>query len=168
MILQILSRTPPWVFVLFAALLALGLQQTRAREIERSRVAVLPAIFLPLSLWGVWNAFGAQALAFAGWAAGAGAALLTNRYARLPRQVSYVPMSGRFRVEGSWIPLAMMMGIFFIRYAITVATVMRPALKSDPAFFTGVGSAYGLISGFFLARALRTLAAEHPQPASTT
>jgi hypothetical protein len=166
MILQILSRTPLWVFALFALLVALGLQQSRPREIGRTRVAVLPAIFLPLSLLGVWNAFGAEALAFAGWLAGVGAALLANRYAGLPRKVSYAGETRRFRLEGSWVPLGMMMAIFFLRYAIAVSIAMRPALTAAPAFIAAVGFAYGLISGSFLARALRTLAAARPGPDS--
>ncbi len=159
MILQILQRTPPWVYALFVALLALGVAQRRTRELGRSRVALMPAIFLPLSLWGIWGAFGASGFAYGGWIAGVGAAVLLNHYARLPRQVSYSAATQRFRVEGSWIPLTMMMAIFFTRYAIAVATAMQPALSGLPAFAAAVGFAYGLFSGSFLARALRTLAA---------
>ncbi len=32
MLLQILERTPPWVFLLFAVLVAFGLLQTRTRR----------------------------------------------------------------------------------------------------------------------------------------
>lgn len=159
MILQILQRTPPWVFVLFVMLLVLGVMQTRARDLGRARVALMPAIFLPLSVFGVWSAFGPEPLAFGAWLAGVGAAVLLNRYARVPRQVRYAPETRRFHVAGSWIPLAMMMAIFFTRYAIAIATAMQPALKTTPAFAAAVGAAYGLFSGAFLARALRILSA---------
>jgi len=162
MILQILSRTPPWVFALFFLLVALGVQQSRTREIGRPRVALLPAIFLPLSLWGVWSAFGAESLAFAGWIAGVATAQLANRYARLPRKVSYDTEARRFRVEGSWVPLGLMMAIFILRYAIAVSIAIQPALAAETAFFAAVGFAYGTASGLFLARALRTLSAAAP------
>jgi len=166
MIPQILQRTPPWVFVVFAVLLILGTLQARTRELGRLRIALMPAIFLPLSLWSIWNAFGSSAMAYGGWLAGVGAALLLNYYTRLPRQVSYSNDTRLFRVEGSWIPLAMMMAIFFARYAIAVATAMQPALNGMPAFAAAVGFAYGLFSGTFLARALRILdAAAMPRPA---
>jgi len=161
-ILQILQRTPPWVFVLFGVLLILGVLQVRPRELGRTRVALMPSIFLPLSMWGIWSAFGPSTLAYGGWLAGIGAALLINRHARLPRQVSYSDHTRQFRVEGSWIPLAMMMAIFFTRYAIAVATAMQPELKSMPAFAAAVGFAYGLFSGSFLARSLRILGAAPP------
>ena len=167
MLLQILERTPPWVFVLFAVLLVLGTLQARPRELRRARVALMPAIFLPLSLWGIWAAFGPSAFAYGGWLAGVGSAVLLNRYTRLPRQVSYAADTRMFQVEGSWIPLAMMMAIFFTRYVIAVATAMQPALKVMAAFAAAVGLAYGLFSGSFLARALRILAAApHPVQAS--
>ena len=157
MFLQILQRTPPWVFGLFALLVVLGVMQRRTRELGRTRVAVLPAIFLPLSLFGIGNAFGAEPLAFGGWFAGIGAALLLNRWARLPRNVAYAAATGRFRVEGSWIPLGLMMAIFFARYAIAVAIALQPALNTAPVFAAAVGFAYGLFSGTFLARAVRIL-----------
>jgi hypothetical protein len=160
MILQILQRTPPWVFVLFAVLLLLGVLQSRSREIGRARVALMPAIFLPLSLWGVWSTFGPQALAFGAWVAAVGAAVLINRYTRVPRQVSYAPETRLFHVAGSWTPLAMMMAIFFTRYVIAVSLAMQPSLKTMPLFAAGVGAAYGLMSGSFLARAVRILGAQ--------
>ena len=126
MILQILQRTPPWVFVLFAVLLVLGVLQSRPRAMGRTRVAMMPAIFLPLSLWGVSNAFGPEPLAFGAWLVAVGAAVLLNRHFRVPRQVSYAPDTRLFRVAGSWVPLAMMMAIFFTRYAIAVASAMQP------------------------------------------
>jgi hypothetical protein len=87
------------------------------------------------------------------------AAVSINRYARSPRQVSYAPEARLFHVPGSWTPLAMMMAIFFARYAIAVAMAMQPALKAMPVFAAAIGAAYGLMSGSFLARALRILGA---------
>jgi hypothetical protein len=165
MLLEILNRTPTWVFVLFLALLALGVLQTRTRELGWTRVALMPAVFLPFSLWGVWTAFGPEALAFGAWLAGVGAAVMLSRHARVPRQVSYTAQTRLFRVAGSWIPLAMMMAIFFTRYATTVAMAMQPALQAAPLFATGIGAAYGLMSGSFLARALRILGAAAHAPA---
>jgi uncharacterized protein DUF6622 len=157
MIPQILQRTPPWVFALFAVLLVLGVLQSRPRAMGRTRVAMMPAIFLPLSLWGIWNAFGPEPLAFGAWLAAVGTAVLLNRHLRIPRQVSFAPDTRLFRVAGSWVPLALMMAIFFTRYAIAVATAMQPALKTMPSFAAAVGFAYGLMSGSFLARAVRIL-----------
>lgn len=162
MILQILERTPPWVFALFAVLVVLGALQSRTRELGRSRVALLPAVFLPLSLLALGSVFGAEPLAYAGWLAGVAAAVLAGRRTRRPEPASYATATGLFRVPGSWAPLALMMAIFFTRYAVAVATAMQPPLRASPAFAAAVGLAYGLLSGAFLARALRILGAAAP------
>ena len=68
MLLQIIQGTPTGVWVLFAGLVALGLQQARERTIGSVRAAVLPAAFVVLSLAGVVSAFGGSALALTAWA----------------------------------------------------------------------------------------------------
>ena len=42
MLLQILQRTPPWVFGLFAVLVAFGVLQSRTRQVTLVRVTILP------------------------------------------------------------------------------------------------------------------------------
>ena len=37
MLLQILQRTPPWVFAVFIVLLAAGIVQSRDRQMNRAR-----------------------------------------------------------------------------------------------------------------------------------
>ena len=159
MMIQILQRTPPWVVVLFVALIAFGLLQTRTRHVARVRVTVLPAVLIVMSAASVWTTFGGMPAALAGWLAGILAAVLLNRLLRWPRRVAYLPGARGYRVEGSWAPLAVMMTIFFTRYATNVALAIKPALAADAAIGGPAGLAYGLMSGAFLARALRILSA---------
>ena len=162
MILQILERTPPWVFALFVVLVFFGALQSRSRQIGWARVAILPLVLVGLSLSGMWAAFGLEPLAFACWLAAIVLAVLVNLLARWPRRVTYSAETRLFRVEGSWLPLTVMMIIFFTRYAVTVAMAMNPALHSSSGFAAGMSFLYGLMSGAFLARALRTLRAAKP------
>ena len=57
MLLQIIKGTPLWVWALLAALLWLGFRQTRTRVVGSRRAALLPGIFVILSLAGVVTAF---------------------------------------------------------------------------------------------------------------
>ena len=164
MILQILERTPPWVFALFVVLVFFGALQSRSRQIGWARVAILPLVLVGLSLSSMWAAFGPEPLAFACWLAAIVLAVLVNQLARWPRRVTYSAETRLFGVEGSWLPLTVMMIIFFTRYAVAVAMAMNPALKTSPGFAAGMSFAYGLMSGAFLARALRTLRAAKPAP----
>src|SRR5579862_6922415 len=50
MLLEILKHTPPWVFVLFAALVYLGAMQGRTRQLSLARVAIMPFVLLGLAL----------------------------------------------------------------------------------------------------------------------
>lgn len=166
MLLQILQRTPLWVFALFAVLVAFGILQSRTRLVSLARVAILPLVLVGLSLSGLWGAFGANPFALATWVAAVAVALLLNRTIKWPRKVSYTAATRSFLVEGSWLPLAVMMAIFFTRYAVTVALAIRPALAATLWLPVAVSAAYGLMSGAFFARALRILGARRAEAVS--
>lgn len=65
MILEILGRTPIWVWPLFLLLLYLGYTQTRTRPVPAARLAVLPVLMPGLSMFGMLSVFGAVAVALA-------------------------------------------------------------------------------------------------------
>ena len=67
MFMIILSRTPSWVWLLLAALVALGWTQTRTRQMTLMRATALPAVMMGLSLFGVVSTFGAHALPLGAW-----------------------------------------------------------------------------------------------------
>lgn len=157
MLLEILKRTPPWVFVLFAVLLFFGALQSRTRQIGLMRVTILPVVLIGLSLSGIWGTFGGDAFAIAAWLTAVAAAVLLNRLAKWPRKVAYTAATRSFMVEGSWLPLVAMMLIFFTRYAVAVSLAIHPGLRAAPWLAPCVSVAYGLMSGAFLARALRIL-----------
>ena len=56
---------------------------------------------------------------------------------------------------GSAVPLALMMGIFFTKYAVGVLLAMHPELRHQMGFALGISALYGGFSGIFAARALR-------------
>jgi hypothetical protein len=168
MLLEILKRTPVWVYVLFTVLLAYGLMQVRTRRIGRRRVVVLPAVMMALSLIGVASSFGLGLLPLALWLAGVALAHVAGQKLRPRRHATHDAGTDSFVVPGSWLPLALMMAIFFARYAITVAIAIVPALAASDLLAGGASLLYGTMSGIFLARALHILAARArhaPQPA---
>lgn len=67
MFIRILQHTPVWVWILLAALVALGLTQTRARRMTRRRATLLPVAMVTLSLVGVVSSFGSRALPLLAW-----------------------------------------------------------------------------------------------------
>ena len=65
MIVQILQRTPIWVWPLFAALLYLGYVQSKTRSVSKQRLFALPLALVGLSLYSLFTTFGATRLGFA-------------------------------------------------------------------------------------------------------
>ena len=57
-------------------------------------------------------------------------------------------------MPGSWLPLALMVALFAVKYIANVSLALHPALARDAAFAAACGLAYGGFSGLFLARSL--------------
>lgn len=154
MMIQIIKHTPPWVFVLFFVLLALGYFSSRTRTLSRGRVAILPGAMILLSASGVISVFGYRIAGIVAWTAGVLLAVMLNNVLRLPRGASYSAATRSFLLPGSWAPLTLMMIIFFTKYAVAVTLALNPDLNGAISFIAGVSLLYGLLSGMFFSSAL--------------
>ena len=154
MITQILRHTPVWVFGLFFILLYLGYVQRKTRTVPKRRLFILPLAMVILSAYGVRSAFGGNPLAFASWGAAILLALLLNRTIKQPQGVTAASGTNAVRIPGSLLPLALMLAIFFTRYAVAAALTMHPSLHVAAPFIVTASRLYGLFGGLFAARAL--------------
>jgi hypothetical protein len=157
-ITQILTHTPLWVFGLFFGLVYLGYVQSRTRQVSRNRLIVLPIAMLAWSLYSVWSTFDAHLTALAAWACAWGAVVAIGLVRGPSRSASYDATTAQFTVAGSWLPLALMMGIFFFKYAVAVAHAVKPGVLDSTTAVAMVSATYGLFSGLFMGRAVRVLA----------
>ncbi|VTU25200.1 hypothetical protein H6CHR_02346 [Variovorax sp. PBL-H6] len=155
MLTQILSHTPRWVFLLFALLVWLGLKQLFASSVSLVRVTLLPVAMVGLSFYGMLSAFGDSPVALLGWAGAVTVLLLTVQRWPLPAATRYDAATRTFHLPGTAAPLALMMGIFFTKYAVGVLLAMHPEVAHHTGFALGIGTLYGAFSGIFAARALR-------------
>ena len=155
LLLQILSSTPRWVFLLFAVLLWLGARQLLAGRVSLRRTTLLPVAMTGLAVYGVLSAFGDSPGALVGWivAAVSLAALVLQR--PLPATTRYDAATRTFHVAGSVVPLALMMGIFFTKYVVGVALAMHPELAHQHDLAMAIGTLYGAFSGVIAARGIR-------------
>ena len=157
MLSQILTNTPKWVFVLFVVLLALGIVQFRTRTMPLRRVIIMPIVFLALSLSGVVTAFGWSAEPLVAWAAGY-MLIAWLMVQGLPSQGhSYDATTRKFTVAGSSLPLALMMGIFFLKYFVGVSKGIHADFTEQAFFPIGIALLYGAFSGAFAGRAWRLI-----------
>ena len=80
-------------------------------------------------------------------------AQLINSVLRQPGGVNYINDTKCFVIPGSYIPLMLMMAIFFTKYFISAAIAMKFISPDLPAFI-GISSLFlGLFSGAFITRA---------------
>ena len=154
MFIAIVRHTPVWVWGLLAVLIALGLSQARDRDMSLARVTILPLVMIGLSLSGVFSAFGHVPVALGGWAAGLGAALACGRQFVVVRGAAWSPRQARLHVPGSWLPLALIVGLFALKYFAGASLALHPELAADAGFAGLISLAYGGFSGLFLARGL--------------
>jgi hypothetical protein len=154
----IVSRTPVWVWGLLAALLTLGLSQAIGRPMSLRRLTLTPAGMTAFSAWGTVNAFGGSpqfAQVMLVWAGAAAAMFALVAPLSPPAGTRYHPATRSFDVPGSWIPLALILGIFLVKYVVGVELAMQPALARDTQYTLVAGALYGGFSGIFIGRAAR-------------
>ena len=153
--MSILLKAPLWVWPLLVVLIVLGLRSTRPRELSDSSVFVWPAIITALSVYSIAATYGAHPLALASWLLGMIAAIVIGRM--LPFRsgtARYDEKMGTFHVPGSWVPLVLLLAVFWSRFAIGVFKARFPHVIDTPQFLASAGLALGLCSGSFAARSL--------------
>jgi len=154
MLTAIVQHTPVRVWIVFVALIVVGVRQSFARRLRLGRVTALPIVFVALSLAGVVSAFGPDASALLAWAVGVFAATGLALQSGAPGAAHWLAAERVFEVPGSWVPLALMLGIFGMRFAVAVLLALQPGLRGDASFAALAGLGYGGFSGLFLGRAM--------------
>jgi non-heme chloroperoxidase len=163
---QVFAHTPPWLYILFLALVALGVSQLAARRVGFKRAFLVPLAMIALSIGGAASGFGALPVALLAWGLAAAAATVWV-LAQAPQVgKEYETATGRFAIPGSTLPLVLIMGIFFTKYTVGVTLVYAPRLAHQMPFALVVSALYGIFSGVFLGRAasLWRLAARSARP----
>lgn len=167
MLLHILRGTPVHIWALLAGLIALGVSQSRARTLGAARVAALPVILATLSLAGVVSSFGSNAVALLAWLTGMAVALAWAPRCLPTPAARWSPSLDVVRVAGSWLPLALILGLFATKYAAGISLALHPELSRETLFALPVGLVYGLFSGTFAARGWQIWAARSANTAAT-
>jgi hypothetical protein len=156
-VVQIISNTPAWVFVLFFVLLVFGLMQTRTRTVGKIPALLLPAGMIVLSLAGIESSFGLMLVPLASWAIALSIAALVGYALFRDKGVEYDSTTKKFFVPGSWVPLGVITAIFFAKYAYAVMHALSADVISAPLFILFLSAVYGLLSGYFAARAFNLI-----------
>lgn len=151
----ILTGAPIWVWGLLALLIFVGWRATLKREVSALRYAILP-------LWGalaittvaqssptasVWFAFAAAYAigSLYGWWAQGGIILGAG--------------NGRALLRGEWLTMALLMTMFWLRFARAAIEAISPEVMSSPTAIMAFAFIAGTAAGVFMGRSARTLRA---------
>lgn len=146
------ASLPLWPFALLAGLVLLGIRQSADRVVEPGAMVRMAVAMMGFSLYGVTAAFGAGPVPVLAWAVGFVAALALGAPVLAPRGL--VREGHAVRVPGSWLPLALMVGIFAAKFALGFATGVHAPVVQQAWFMALASTVFGLFSGAFAARAM--------------
>jgi hypothetical protein len=113
----------------------------------------LPLAMILLSAYSVLSAFSGALVAIVAWLAAVTIAVYLNRFVHYPRGVVFELATRSVSMPGSWVPLALMMTIYFTKYGVNVALARNPGFPTVQWFVISTSFAYGFLSGVFLAGA---------------
>ena len=153
MLMVILQHTTAWVYVLFVALLGLGWMQSRDRVVPYFRAFVLPCMMVLFSMYGVASAFG-MGIGVIAWSIGMMIVMALGIRIKTFYNAIYIEERNAFAIKGSWLWLALMMVIFWLKFAVGVVLAKELKIVSEPWFILGISLCYGLLSGIFLVRVI--------------
>jgi hypothetical protein len=153
MILDILEHTPLWVWAVLAAVILLGWQQTRTRDVSITRATILPVVMIVLSLSGVLGAFEKVPFAWAAWLIGLALTLSLAGKAVAVRGATRSAQPGFLHIPGSFLPVILIFAVFVTKYSAGVALAMKPSLAANTGVAIALSLVYGAFSGLFWARA---------------
>jgi hypothetical protein len=156
MVQQILGHTPLWVWAVLILLIARGLSAARPREGALGTFFILPLVMLVFGAQSVFGRFGSELLPWGAWLAGFlfGASL---GWMSVPRTAVALAHKG-IRLSGSYWPLALILGVFCVRYVGEVLRAMYPDMMQLPGGVVAMCLPSGLVSGLFVGRMLRIAA----------
>ena len=149
-----MSHVPLWVFAILAALVVIGLLQTRPRSLSRARLMFMPMIIAGVSLLAVMQLLGPRPVALLCWLLGAAVVLHRRRWLSVSAQASFSASREVFLIAGSWLPLSLLMALFALRFFATGSLVRHPELVDHASYAAAIGLGFGLIAGAFLARSV--------------
>ncbi|MCV2367339.1 DUF6622 family protein [Roseateles oligotrophus] len=159
---EIFSHIPSFVWAILAFIVIMGLLQSGDQWMSKSRLKLVPMIWLAYGVWGVVGSFGYSAGAVVPWVFGLLASQSLVRRSGWPGGCRFDSARGQFFVPGSWLPLTLMMGIFMAKFALGMSSALQPELLDSSAFASSFSALFGAFGGAFLGRSRNILNSNTP------
>lgn len=166
--LDIVTHTPTWVWLLLILLVYLGIKQSRDRNVPKNKAFIFPIVMIVFSLHGVISSFGGAFDSLLFWSVSFIATLLIGVLIFPSQQARFDDSTQCYFIKGSWRPLLLILGIFTIKYTVGVMEGMQSSLLTMSSVVDGLSLLYGVFSGVFAARSVRLWRLSRPTQAYTS
>lgn len=151
MFIEILQNTPLYVYWMFISLLAVGFLQRKTRILSVKRALGVPILLSFLSILGFYFDFSFSLLSLTFFLIAFALLFLISLKYQKSSHIQFSKQKQIFTIEGSFIPLLMMMLVFFTKYLVGVLSALESELLSNFYFIASISFAYGLFfCSFFL------------------
>ncbi len=151
--IEIAIHTPLWVYVVFVGLLWLGWVQSKDRLVSYRLAFVMPILMFFVSIFGIASSFG-LGFALLGWCVGMTLSMALSIRLRVLYDAIFVAEKDAFAIKGSFLWLGIFMAIFWLKYAVGFSMAKNFTFVFETWFVVSIGVCYGVLSGFFLTRAV--------------
>ena len=156
----IIQHIPPWVFLILAALLWLGISALKDRSVRWRVPVIVPIAMTFMAISSLVTQYWASDLLFPALLAWLLVCAFTAwQLAKrpLPEAIQFDLEAAKFHLPGSYVPLVLYMGIFGFKFMVGFMSGMRMPMVNNIEFVLGVSGIYGLFSGVFLSNAWRLI-----------
>lgn len=151
-VLQILVNTPPWVWVLLAFLLFLGIKALRPSTAPLWRIAILPAIFCIWGLYGLFKLHSPTPERIVPWLAAIAVGVAIGMFVSTLRPIRADKVRHLVRVSGGPLTLLLILGIFASKYVFGILHGMAPARFAETRYWLTELLLSGTLTGMLVGR----------------
>lgn len=154
--LQIITKTPLFVWPLLAVLLLGGLKASKSSEVPIRMLLLIPSIFLGWSLFSFFGKYGTNLLAILFWLLCFAMGFFIGFLHMQKLKLRFDRKKKEVEMPGSWIPLMLSMSIFISKFLIGMISSMIPYFNGL-LLFLGLELFSTIILGIFAGRGINCL-----------
>ena len=155
MLMQFLTGTPVWVWVLLVFLLWRGINGLKPAETSLAKLAIIPVIFAVWGVYGIVVHYGVSVASLLpsllGLAAGTGFGWWLLRHLRITVDAA----TGRLHRPADYTLLPLLMTTFVVKYGFEATLAVNPAMAQSANFRIAHLLLSGIFTGIFIGKFLR-------------
>lgn len=146
-ILDIITNTPIWVWVILGYLLVVGIMATRPTTVSLLKLGIMPSIFICWSFYSLYLKCTACWQLFILWVVVFTVGVMIGQH--LMRRIPIIFDLNRrlFHIPGSWFPLLLSCSFFAVKYAMGATYAMMPETRTNLALMSFDVVVSALIAG---------------------